>query len=126
MFNFKKAFRKVLGKVQLLLCNQIPFRYLSLYFPHPIGIVIGSESTIAPSVVIYHNVTVGRRSHHDKGGYPTIEDNCIIYPGAMICGNITIRSHTIVNANAVVTKSTPGKCTVFGYNQIKRKNSQNN
>ena len=101
--------------IQLLLCNQIPVRYLKLDFPHPVGIVIASEAIIEKPVVIYQNVTIGRQSLNESK-YPTIKMNCIIYPGACVTGNITIGECSIVAANAIVNKDVPSNCMVFGYN----------
>ena len=53
-----------------------------------------------------------------KGQYPSnipiIEENCIIYSGAVVIGDITIGKGTIIGANAVVTKDTPPNSVVGG------------
>lgn len=120
----KKLISKLRSRLQAVLSCQIPFRYLnSVYFPHPVGIVIGSEVVIGKNVTIYQNVSVGRltQQRYDAGGrnYPVIKDNVFIYAGAVLAGGITIGPNAVIGANAVVTRSVPENSLVYGYNQIK-------
>lgn len=108
--------------IQIYLCNQIPLRYCaSLIFPHPIGIVIGSDAHIGKNVVIYQNVTIGRKNLHDNNPdrYPTIEEDVIIYPGAVIAGGIKVGANSIVGPNAVITQDVPPDSLAVGFNTIK-------
>jgi len=112
--------------LQKITCCQIPFRYLNnVYFPHPVGIVIGSEVRIGHSVTIYQNVSIGRRGQglEETDEYPTLEDHVTVYAGAVIMGNIRIGSHAIVGANAVISKDVPPKSIAYGYNQIRPRKS---
>lgn len=43
-----------------------------------------------------------------------IGDNVIIFPGAVIAGHVHVGSHSIITANAVVTKDVPPNSTVGG------------
>lgn len=52
-----------------------------IYFPHPIGIVIGEGVSMSGANIIYQNCTLGQ----NRGVYPTIR-NSVIYPGSIICG----------------------------------------
>ncbi len=104
------------------MCNQIPIRYCkSITFPHPIGIVIGSDATIASNVVIYQNVTIGRKTLYDnsEASYPTIEENVVIYSNAVVAGGIKIGKDSIIGASAVVTKDVPPSSLVIGVNVVK-------
>jgi serine O-acetyltransferase len=74
-----------------------------VYFPHPIGIVIGADVFVAEGVTIYQNVTLGRKDY-SVSEYPNINKNVIIYSGAVIVGSVTVGEGSIVGANAVVTK----------------------
>lgn len=81
-------------------------------FPHGIGgIIISQHAKIGNNCTIYHQVTIG--SKDDKTA-PTIKDNCTIYPGAKIIGNITIGNNCIIGANSVVTKSFEDNTIIAG------------
>lgn len=77
-----------------------------VYFPHPWGIVIGDGSVIGREVVIFQQVTLGRRNYR-KSEYPTIRDGAILYAGAKVFGSITIGEKSIVGSNAVVSVDVP-------------------
>lgn len=111
------------NSMQKLLCCQIPFRYLNtVYFPHPVGIVIGSDTKIGRNVTIYQNVSIGRlrQGMAESDDYPTLKDHVIVYAGAVIMGNITIGDHAIIGANAVISRDVPSNSIAVGYNQINR------
>ena len=108
--------------LQKIICCQIPLRYINkVYFPHPVGIVIGSETEIGSNVTIYQNATIGHLevSHNMSGSYSVICDNVTIFLGAVIAGRITIGSNVIIGAKAVVTQSISENSSVVGYNQVK-------
>lgn len=112
--------------LQALISCQIPSRYLkTVYFPHPVGIVIGSEVRIGRGVTIYQNVSIGRRGQGraETNDYPTLNDHVTVYAGAVIMGNITIGHHSIIGANAVISKDIPPESIAFGYNQVKLRNA---
>ena len=71
-----------------------------IYFPHMQNIVIGEGVRIGKLCTIFQDVTLGQ----NKGGYPVIGDNVIIYSGAKIIGDISIGNNAIIGANAVVVK----------------------
>ena len=73
-------------------------------FPHPIGIVIGEGAEVKSGCVIYQNVTLGRNAV-DSTDYPTLEEDCIVYAGAVVVGGVTLRRGTTVAAHSVVLKS---------------------
>ncbi len=79
-------------------------------FPHPQNIVIGSSVQIGNNCIIYQDVTIGQ----NRGKYPIIGNNVIIYPGAKIIGDITIGDFVIIGANAVVTSNIPNNSIVAG------------
>ncbi len=108
--------------LQKIICCQIPLRYLNtIHFPHPVGIVIGSEVKIGNNVTIYQNVSIGRRRQDiaNTAEYPTLDDHVTVYAGAIIMGGITIGHHSIVGANAVISRDIPPHSIAYGYNQIK-------
>ena len=83
---------------------------------HGIGLVIGENVKIGNDCTIYHAVTLGQRN----GEYPRLENNIVIYPGAMILGGITIGENSIIAANAVVTKNIEKNSFIIGTNIIKK------
>lgn len=88
----------------------------NIYFPHPIGIVIGSNVIIGDDNVILSCVTLGTNSAETRVNYkyPKIGSNCYIGTGAKLFGDITIGDNSIIGANAVVTKSFPESTKIAG------------
>ncbi|WP_441258848.1 serine O-acetyltransferase [Bradyrhizobium sp. 521_C7_N1_3] len=84
-----------------------------LILPHPTGVVIGEGARIGRSVMLYHNVTLGRRAW-DEPGCPTIGDGAVIYTGAVIVGPTSIGAGANVAANAVVTRDVPPHSVAAG------------
>lgn len=99
---------------------EIPF---STTFPHLVGIVIGRGVKINENVTILQNVTIGSSLNGSLNGshktMPTIDNNVMILAGAVLAGKITIGHHSIIAANAVVTRDVPPNSLVVGFNQIK-------
>lgn len=82
-----------------------------LQFSHYSGIVINAEAVIGDNFTIFQCATVG--SVRGKG-FPVIGDNCILFAGAKVIGNVTLGNNVIVAANAVVTKDIPDNAVVGG------------
>jgi serine O-acetyltransferase len=83
--------------------------------PHPTGIVIGAGVHIGDRVTIYQHVTIG--SHGKSGSaksYPFIDDDVIIYAGAVIIGNVNVGEGATIGANAVVLKDVQAGWIVAG------------
>ncbi|WP_270430850.1 MULTISPECIES: serine O-acetyltransferase [Anaerostipes] len=81
-----------------------------IWLPHPYAIVLGNGSIIGKKCKIYHEVTLGQ----NKGQYPTVKDNVIIYPGAKIVGGIIIGENSIIGANSFVNSDVPANAVVGG------------
>lgn len=79
----------------------------ALKINHGIGTVIGARTRLGDNVLLHHNITLGDKG----GGRPSIGNNVIIYPGAVIVGSVTIGDNTIIGANTFIDKS-------IGENQI--------
>jgi serine O-acetyltransferase len=82
-----------------------------------LGTVVGPNVKIGNGCRIYQNVTLGANRKMIDGivtndGYPTIEDEVVIYAGAVIAGPVTIGSGSIIGANTVVTTDVPEKAIV--------------
>jgi len=89
---------------------------VGVHFPHPNGIVIGSNTIIGDNCTIYHQVTFGGKVIGDakKGNYPTVGNNVVIFSGAKLIGNIKIGNNVIIGANSVVNKDVPPFTIVAG------------
>lgn len=87
-----------------------------LRFPHPTGIVIGADVNVGENCIIYQNVTIGgaRVGEGAQSKYPTIGNNCILYAGSKILGEISISDGTTVGANAVLLRDTEPDSTYAG------------
>lgn len=80
--------------------------------PHGLnGIIVSQYAKIGRNCIVYHQVTIG--SKEDKYA-PTIGDNVIIYPHAIIIGGINIGNNAVIGAGAVVTKDVPENAVVAG------------
>ena len=84
-----------------------------VFFPHPLGIVIGKGVSIGNGCRIYQNVTIGLKNETDTQ-YPKIGNNVTIYANSIIIGDIVIGDNTIIGASTVVTKSIPPNSIVAG------------
>ena len=77
---------------------------------HGIGTVIGARCVIGNDCIIHQNVTLGDK----HSGRPVLGDNCIVYAGAMIIGDIKIGNNCIIGANSVVMDSFPDDSVIVG------------
>jgi len=82
-----------------------------LLLPHPNGIVIHPDAIIGPNCLIFQQVTIGTGT---KPGLPRIGGHVDIGAGAKILGGITIGAHSVIGANAVVTKNVPAHSVATG------------
>lgn len=86
-----------------------------IFFPHPIGIVIGQGVKIGNDAIIFQHVTLGGR--RDKNGdlaYPVLHHKVVVYCHSCILGNLEIRSNSIVGACSLVLSSFPENSVIFG------------
>jgi serine O-acetyltransferase len=77
------------------------------------GLVISANTRIGDRVRLFHQVTTGTKDNLDGTALPReaiiLRDDVVVYPGARILGGAVptvVGTGTIVNANAVVTRST--------------------
>ena len=84
---------------------------------HGCGIVIGHGATIGADVVVFQNVTIGKRRTADaeeRSVFPRIDDGVTVYAGAVIVGPIRVGHGATVGANAVVISDVPPDAVAAG------------
>lgn len=77
------------------------------------GMILGARE-IGDDVTIRQNTTLGISSISDLNAKPVIGNFVDIGAGAVIIGDIKIGSHSVIGANAVVTKDVPPNAVVGG------------
>ena len=109
------------GSIKHYLCNDLSIGLIKLYkqkvfFPHPIGIVIGLKVEIGKSCIVYQNVTIGTKDTFDNlnSRYPKIGKNVVIYPNSIIIGDIEIGDNSIIGAGSLVLNDVPSNSIVAG------------
>ena len=80
---------------------------------HHSGIVITARS-IGNDVHIRQNTTMGAARTYQNDDMPVIEDHVDIGCGVCILGNVTVGHHSVIGANAVVTKDIPPYSVAVG------------
>jgi serine O-acetyltransferase len=89
----------------------------NFFIDHATGVVIGETAIIGDRVRIYQGVTLGGASFvkddegrllRDLKRHPTIEDDCVIYAGAVILGGETVVGHgSVIGGSVWLTHSVP-------------------
>jgi len=116
----------LLSKLYRLLHNSDIYCNLKgrdIHMPHPYGIIIHSHTIIGHHVTIMQQVTLGG-SKIGINEAPVIEDYVYIGAGAKVLGKVRIGHHSVVGANAVVTRDVPAGATVVGANRIIKTGSE--
>lgn len=83
-----------------------------VYFPHPVGIVIGA-AYIEEGVTVLQGVTIGKKGVGNESEVRLL-GGAFIGAGAKILGDVTIGRDSVVGANAVVVKDVPDGATALG------------
>lgn len=78
--------------------------------PHLQNITIGEGVKLGEGCTIFQGVTLGQ----NKGKYPMVGNNVIIYAGAKVVGGVVVGDNAIIGANAVVVKDVPNNTIVGG------------
>jgi serine O-acetyltransferase len=85
---------------------------------HSAGVTIGRGVKIGGNVWILHNVTLGGRGaspfNPGEEGYPTVEDNVILYTGVTVLGKVRIGEGAVVGAHSLVLDDLPPGCLACG------------
>jgi serine O-acetyltransferase len=91
-----------------------------LFIDHGMGVVIGATAEIGDDVMLYHGVTLGGRTSTKEKRHPTLGDDVVVGTGAVLLGPITIGSHSIVGAQAVVVTDAPPNSVLTGIPAVAR------
>jgi serine O-acetyltransferase len=83
-----------------------------LVLPHAVGVVIGEGVRMGQGVTVYQHVTLGRSVR--SGGYPTVANEVVLYPHAVIIGGVQIGTAAVIGAGALVHFDVPGGAHVKG------------
>jgi serine O-acetyltransferase len=84
-----------------------------VYFPHPVGIVIGPEVKIGRNVSILQGVTMGRGEASVEAAL-FVGDGAWVMAGAKVFGAIKLGENSRIGANAVVLHDVPPGATAVG------------
>ncbi|WP_261164840.1 serine O-acetyltransferase EpsC [Microbacterium sp. Marseille-Q6965] len=84
------------------------------FIDHGMGVVIGETAEIGDDVMLYHGVTLGGRTLSKGKRHPTLGDGVAVGAGAKVLGPVTIGAHSVVGANAVVTRDAPEHSVLLG------------
>lgn len=80
------------------------------YTEHPIGSVLG-RATYSNNLFIYQGVTIGG----NKGIYPVIGENVLLYSNSSVLGNSHIGDNVVISCNTLVKdENIPSNSIVFG------------
>ena len=77
---------------------------------HGISTVVGARCKIGNNCLLHQHVTLGDKG----GGRPVLGNNCVVYAGASILGDIHIGNNAVIGANAIVLHSFPNNAVLVG------------
>lgn len=106
-----KLLRRAMG---LLLHIELPVLEHPLRVPHPFGITVNPGARIGRNVTTFQCVTLGSKRHGRKAGVPTICDDVVVYPNAVVVGGVVIGAGATIGPGAVVISDVPSGATVVG------------
>lgn len=84
------------------------------FIDHGMGVVIGETAEVGDDVMLYHGVTLGGRQREGGKRHPTLGNGVAVGAGAKILGPVNIGAHSVVGANAVVTRDAPADSVLVG------------
>ncbi|UIN29769.1 serine O-acetyltransferase EpsC [Microbacterium binotii] len=84
------------------------------FIDHGMGVVIGETAEVGDDVMLYHGVTLGGRQREGGKRHPTLGNGVAVGAGAKILGPVRIGAHSVVGANAVVTRDAPADSVLVG------------
>jgi serine O-acetyltransferase len=119
---FKGVIRYLREILMLIFICDVPFNHIwrcikrEIFFPHPVGVVVGGNVKIGRGCQIHQNVTIGNKG---KGNTPILGKNVKIYANSVIIGKINIGDNVIIGASTFVNKDVPSNKTIVDKHEIK-------
>jgi len=83
-----------------------------LRLPHPMGIIIGPNTTIGEGCDLYADVRLVL-GHGCKRG-PSIGDGAFLGDGAKVVGDVRVGAGAVIGVSSVVTRDVPANVTAVG------------
>ena len=113
----------ILGKMYFINCN--------CYFQDYADIIIEDNVMLGPNVSICtilhpflpqencvreipNSIIYGSRGNYERALPVRIENNVLVYPGAIICPGVTIGAGTVIGAGSIVTHDIPSGVLAYG------------
>lgn len=93
---------------------ELPNLVYPLRMAHPYGIVVNGSTKLGKNVTIFQHVTIGSKRLGLKAGAPTIGDDVVIFPNAVIVGAVHIGGGAVLAPGCVVIDDVPAGATVVG------------
>ena len=90
------------------------------FIDHGMGVVIGETAVLGDDVLMYHGVTLGGTSTVAGKRHPTLGDDIVVGAGATVLGNVSVGSHSVIGANAVVVADAPAGSLLVGSPAVAR------
>lgn len=81
---------------------------------HGMGVVIGETAEVGDDVLISTGVILGGTALENIKRHPTVGNNVVLGPGAILLGPITVGDGAKVGAGSVVVRAVPPGATVVG------------
>ena len=100
--------------VSILFHVELPVLQHPLRMAHPYGIFINGNVRLGKNVTVFQGVTIGSKREGRKAGTPVIDDDVVIFPNAVVIGQITIGAGATIGPGSVVVDDVPPGVTVGG------------
>ncbi len=93
----------------------------SFFIDHGTGVVVGETAIIGARVRLYQGVTLGARTFpadetgriiKDQPRHPVVEDDVVIYAGAIILGRVIIGAGSEIGGNVWITHNVPARSRI--------------
>lgn len=93
---------------------ELPRLKYPVRLPHPYGVIVNGSAVLEENVTIFQHVTVGSKRLGRNSGTPTISRDVVIFPNAVIIGNVFVGQGAQVAPGAIVIEDVPAWSVVAG------------
>lgn len=81
---------------------------------HPFGIFVNAGVRAGRNCTLFQGVTLGSKRFGRNPGLPTLGNDVIVFPNAVIVGAINIGDRAVIGAGSVVVSDVPTDSIVAG------------